>query len=65
MRITTKEQLQIAWRKLKDEQTRAWESYKECVQKYGKGSVDAAQAIQYWNGITTAVMMLRGIGDFT
>lgn len=61
--MTTREQRIIAWEKLKAEQARAWECYRECVLKYGKGSIDAAQAIQYWNGINTAVRMFRGIGE--
>lgn len=62
--MTTRDQRIIAWEKLKAEQARAWATYKEVCNKYGKGSVDAAQAIQYWNGITTAIMMFRGIGDY-
>lgn len=62
--MTTRDQRIIAWEKLKAEQARAWVTYKEASNKYGKGSIDAAQAIQYWNGITTAIMMFRGIGDY-
>lgn len=62
--MTTRDQRIIAWNKLKAEQVRAWETYKEVCAKYGKGSTDAAQAIQYWNGINTAVNMFRGIGDY-